>query len=196
MLIGDMLFVNKLRFGPHLPFTRVNLPGYADPQYDDIVVFVSPYQVEYPENPTPTVVKRVVGMEGDTVLSRGGVVIRNGDTLSARDGGMRRSDVGAVAPPIFSWQQRAELRGTRFGDPPATRTIDDWGPLLVPPGHFWMMGDNRHDSYDSRYYGFVPRGNVRGRPLFVYWSYDNEACDFPIHCFWRGRWSRLGHVFK
>ena len=116
--------------------------------------------------------------------------------LTARDSGMRSSDVGAVAPPIFAWHQRAELRGTRFGDPPATRTIDDWGPLLVPPGHYWMMGDNRHDSYDSRYYGFVPRANVRGRPLFVYWSYDNEACDFPIHCFWRGRWSRLGHVFK
>ncbi len=196
MLVGDMLFVNKLRFGPNLPFTRVNLPGYAEPTYDDIVVFVSPYQVEYPENPTPTVVKRLVAMGGDTILSRGGTVVRNGDSLPALDAGMRNAIAGGVAAPIFSWQRRAELRGSRFGEPPEVPTIDDWGPLVVPPGHFWMMGDNRHDSYDSRYYGFVPRANVRGRPLFVYWSYDNEACDFPIHCFWRGRWSRLGHVFK
>jgi signal peptidase I len=196
MLVGDMLFVNKLRFGPHLPFTSVNLPGYADPAYDDIVVFVSPYQIEHPENPTPIVVKRVIAMEGDTILSRGGTVIRNGDSLTVRDPGMRRADAGQLAPPIFSWHRRAELRGTRFGEPPATPTIDDWGPLLVPPSHMWMMGDNRHDSYDSRYYGFVPRANIRGRPLFVYWSYDNDACDFPIHCFWRGRWSRLGHVYR
>jgi signal peptidase I len=197
MLVGDMLFVNKLRFGPHLPFSSVNLPGYADPQHEDIVVFVSPYQFEYPDNPTPTVVKRVVGVGGDTVFSRGGTVFRNGEPVTARDDGLRKgAEVGAIAPPIFAWHRTAQVAGSRFGEPPATPTIDDWGPLLVPTGHYWMMGDNRHDSYDSRYYGFVPRANVRARPLFVYWSYDNDACDFPIHCFWRGRWSRLGHVFK
>jgi signal peptidase I len=195
MLIGDMLFVNKLRFGPHLPFTSVNLPGYADPERGDIVVFVSPYQAFNPQDPTPTVVKRVVGMPGDTILSRGGTVTIDGAaevrTVASQEGGL----AGGTADPAFAWQRRFEVAGSRFGPPPAQPTLDDWGPMVIPEGHYWMMGDNRYDSVDSRFYGFVPRENVRGRPLFVYWSYDNDACDFPIHCFWRGR-SRLGHVFR
>lgn len=196
MLVGDMLFVNKLRFGPHLPFTSVNLPGYADPERNDIVVFVSPYQWFTVGDQTPTVVKRVVGMPGDTILSRGGVVQVNGVATEPRPGPDDAGADGSFVHPAFDWQKRVQLAASRFGPAPAQPTLDEWGPLVIPDGHFWMMGDNRYNSVDSRYYGFVPRENVRGRPLFVYWSYNNDACDFPIHCFWRGRWSRLGHVFK
>jgi signal peptidase I len=195
MLVGDMLFVNKLRFGPHLPFTSVNLPGYADPERGDIVVFESPYQWFTAGDQTPTVVKRVVGMPGDTILSRGGVVQINGIEQERRGEGVEGVD-GTLVHPAFDWQKRVQLAESRFGGAAPQPTLDDWGPLVIPEGNYWMMGDNRHDSVDSRYYGFVPRANIRGRPLFVYWSYDNEACDFPIHCFWRGRWSRLGHVYR
>lgn len=198
MLIGDWLFVNKLRYGPHVPFTESNLPGYAEPQRGEIVVFVSPFQTDQPWDPTPTLVKRLIGMPGDTLHSRGGVVHINGvaQRLGYASGNPEAAALGAATSPLFAWQERIAVRGSRFGEPPAQPTLDDWGPLLIPEGNYWMMGDNRYDSKDSRYWGIVPRRNVRGRPLFVYYSYDPTDCDAPIPCFWNVRWSRLGHVFK
>jgi signal peptidase I len=197
LLVGDWLFVNKLRFGPNIPFTKVNLPGYAEPRRGDIVVFVSPYQSFNPDDPTPTVVKRLVGMGGDTIHARAGVVHINGEAqrqgyASGRAGGM----AGDHADPILLWQKQVELGGTRFGAPPAEPTIDDWGPFVIPEGHYWMMGDNRYDSIDSRFYGFVPRKNIRGRPLFVYYSYNADDSDRPLPAITDIRWTRLGTVIK
>ena len=78
LLVGDWLFVNKLAYGPHVPFTDINLPGYDDPERGDVVVFVSPNQVDQPEDPNPILVKRLVAVAGDTVWMRGGVVHVNG----------------------------------------------------------------------------------------------------------------------
>lgn len=198
MLVGDWLFVNKLRYGPHVPFTDTNLPGYAEPQRGEIVVFISPLQVDQPWDPTPILVKRLIGMPGDTLHSRAGVVHING--VAQRQGYANAdpaaASLGAATSSLFEWQRRLHVTGTRFGEPPAQSTLDDWGPLVVPEGYYWMMGDNRYDSKDSRYWGVVPRKNVRGRPLFVYYSYDADNCDAPIPCFWNVRWSRLGHVFR
>ncbi len=88
------------------------------------------------------------------------------------------------------------ITGSRFGEPPATPTLDDWGPLVVPDGHFWMMGDNRYNSKDSRYWGVVPRANVRGRPLFVYYSWNADDSDRPLPFLTDIRWSRIGHVLR
>src|SRR5215470_16262795 len=77
LLVGDWLFVNKLAYGPHVPFTHTNLPGYTDPKRGDVVVFVSPYQADEKErgnDPTPTLVKRLIGMPGDTIYMRSGLV--------------------------------------------------------------------------------------------------------------------------
>lgn len=197
MLIGDWLFVNKLRFGPNIPFTSVNLPGYADPRRGDIVVFVSPFQVFSPEDPTPTVVKRLIGMPGDTIHSREGVVHINGEPQ--RQGfatSLGGSMPGDLADPLLRWQQTVELKDSRFGPPPSTPTVDDWGPFVIPAGHYWMMGDNRHDSIDSRFYGFVPRRNIRGRPLFVYYSYNADDSDRPLPALTDIRWSRIGTVIR
>ncbi len=197
MLIGDWLFVNKLRYGPHVPFTRTNLPGYAEPERGEIVVFISPPQMDQPWDPTPILVKRLIGMPGDTLYSRAGVVHING--VPQRQGYGAGTATGAPpdeSHPLFVWQRTIALDSSRFGPVPEQVTLDDWGPLLVPAGHFWMMGDNRYNSKDSRYWGVVPRENVRGRPLFVYYSWNADDSDKPLPFLTDIRWSRIGHMIK
>lgn len=199
LLIGDWLFVNKLRYGPHIPFTRINLPGYADPARGEVVVFISPPQIDQPDDPTPILVKRLIGMPGDTLFSRAGVVHING--IPQRQGySASAASLGGASPdeqhPLFDWQKRVALSGTRFGPAPEQPTHDDWGPLVVPRDHYWMMGDNRYNSKDSRYWGFVPRANVRARPLFVYYSWNADDSDRPLPFLTDIRWSRIGHLIR
>jgi signal peptidase I len=98
--------------------------------------------------------------------------------------------------PLFEWQRKVQLRSSRFGAAPANPTHDSWGPLVVPAHSYFMMGDNRYNSKDSRYWGFVPRANIRGRPLFVYYSYDTErGLDF-FRAFTEVRWGRIGHRIR
>ncbi len=197
MLIGDWLFVNKLRYGPHVPFTDYNLPGYAEPQRGEIIVFKSPLQVDQPEDPTPTLVKRLIGMPGDTIYSREGVVHVNGQPQRLGFQTADRSGApGNEWHPLFEWQQRIALDSSRFGAAPRQPTLDDWGPLVIPAGYYWMMGDNRYQSKDSRYWGIVPRENVRGKPLFVYYSWNADDSDRPLPFLTDIRWSRIGHVFR
>ncbi len=197
MLIGDWLFVNKLRYGPHIPFTKINLPGYAEPQRGEIVVFISPLQIDQPEDPTPILVKRLIGMAGDTIYSRDGVVHINGAPQRL---GFQTADRSGTSGedwhPLFEWQRKIALDSSRFGEAPERPTLDNWGPLVIPAGHFWMMGDNRYQSKDSRYWGIVPRENVRGRPLFVYYSWNADDSDRPLPFLTDIRWSRIGHVLK
>ncbi len=187
--VGDFLFVTPLPYGPHLPFTPWNLPGFTDPKRGTINVYESPPQHFDPAmhgDSMPTVVKRIVAIPGDTIFMRQGVFSVNGieQRLAVVPGPGTSSP--SEASPLFAWQRRFELTGTRFGEPPATITHDDWGPLLVPAGHYFSLGDNRYNSIDARYYGFIPRHNLRGRPLFIYFSFDLDD--------WRLRWSRLGKV--
>ena len=200
LLVGDWLFVNKAVYGPHIPFTRTLLPGYADPQRGDVVVFESPYQADMAaagEKPTPTLVKRLVGMPGDTLYMREGLLYVNG--LPQRQGYAAAANPKGnpdETSPLMDWQHRIELPGTRFGAPPKTPMLDHWGPLLIPQKHYFMMGDNRYASKDSRFWGVVPRENVRGRPMFIYYSYNAEDSDRPLPFITDIRWSRLGHWIK
>ena len=201
LLVGDWLFVNKLVYGPHLPFTRTNLPGYSVPRRGDVVVFVSPYQPDMAANgegPTPTLVKRLVGMPGDTLYMREGLLYVNG--LPQRQGFAAASNPkgdGTQTSPLMDWQHKIELAGSRFGPPPRTPQLDRWGPLLLPSGNYFMMGDNRYESKDSRYWGTVPHANVRGKPMFVYYSYVPSAeSDRPLSFITDIRWKRLGHWIR
>jgi signal peptidase I len=200
LLVGDWLFVNKAIFGAHIPLTHTSLPAYREPRRGDVVVFVSPYQADEAgrgADPTPTLVKRLVGTPGDTLYMRTGVLHVNG--IAQRQGyGMTAQVDPAIANSVdgFDWQKQVGLKASRFGGAPAQPTHDNWGPIVVPPNEFFMMGDSRYNSKDSRYWGFVPRENVRGKPLFVYYSYNADDSDRPLPFITDIRWSRIGHWIK
>jgi signal peptidase I len=211
LMVGDWLFVNKLAYGPHIPLTKIHLPGYRTPQRGDVVVFVSPYQADEAArgaDPTPTLVKRLVGTPGDTLYMRNGMLYRNG--LEQRQGfGADANYKGIDAPdPAFAWEHSIEIKGSRFGAPPATPSHDNWGPLLIPKDRYFMMGDNRYCSKDGRYWGLVPKENLRGRPMFVYYSYRTSAnpeesgecnpdtSDRVLPFITDIRWGRLGHWIR
>jgi signal peptidase I len=197
LLAGDWLYVNKLRYGPHVPFTHRRLPGYAEPQRRDVVVFVSPPQDSAiritPNQITPMLVKRVIGMPGDTLYMRGGALFING---------VPEAPTLAIAPDpgfgseYFSRQRALEIRGSRFGDPPGSPSAHDWGPLVVPSDSYFMLGDNRDSSVDSRFYGPVPRANIRGTPIFIYYSYDTEEGLDHVRAVSEIRWRRIGTVIR
>jgi signal peptidase I len=200
LLVGDWLFVNKLVYGPHVPFTNFSFPGYAEPRRNDVAVFESPPQLDEAalgNDPTPTLVKRVVGVPGDTLYMRDDVLYVNGEREN-RDWIIAGASAGFgdFTSEAFDWQREFTITGSRFGPPPAQLTLVNWGPLVVPTGRFFMLGDNRHNSKDGRYWGLVPRENFRGRPLFVYYSYNADGSDRAWPFLTDIRWSRIGHRIK
>jgi signal peptidase I len=196
LLVGDWLFVNKLVYGPHVPLVDLRLPGYEEPRRGDVVVFVSPPQIDQPDDPTPTLVKRLWGTPGDTIFMRAGVLSINGVAYPQGPQFADNEQMPDDSNPLFDWQRRYALSASRFGGAPARPLHDNWGPLVVPPQHYFMMGDNRYNSKDSRYWGFVPRDNLRGRPLFVYYSYDPEAGLPYFRAITEIRWHRIGHWIR
>ncbi len=193
LLVGDWLFVNKLVYGPHVPFTNMSLPGYRDPGRGDVVVFKSPDQPDQPWDPNPTLVKRLVGMPGDTLYMRRGILFANGTRARENFAPASSDHVFDSIDPLFDWQKRVGLTSSRFGAAPAQPSHDNWGPIVVPPGHYFMMGDSRYNSKDSRYWSFVPRENIRGQPMFVYYAYNADDSDRPLPFLTDIRWGRIGH---
>jgi signal peptidase I len=201
LLVGDWLFVNKAIYGAHVPFSRASLPAYREPRRGDVVVFVSPFQADEDSlghDPTPTLVKRLVGTPGDTLYMRNAILYVNG--IAQRQGfgatPTVNPELANSVDPLFSWQKKVGLKASRFGPAPAQPTHDNWGPFVVPPSRLFMMGDSRYNSKDSRYWGFVPRENVRGKPLFVYYSYNADDSDRPLPMLTDIRWSRIGHWIR
>lgn len=186
LLVGDFLFVNKALYGAEVPFTHLHLPVVREPRRGDVIVFDS---VE-PETPDLKVVKRLVGVPGDTLWMEGGDLYRNGRRLE--EPWAIHTDPTRSEDPF----QRARMRDWQLkylvGRDPDTYEPDlhDWGPIVVPPDSFFVMGDNRDSSYDSRYWGFLPRENVRGRPIVIYFSYDPSSYK-PLPFFSAIRWHRL-----
>jgi signal peptidase I len=183
LLEGDFLFVNKFIYGAKVPFTPWHLPEIREPRRGDIVVFDSPLE---PIN----VVKRLIGAAGDTLQMVHGAVIRNGVRLN--EPYARNLDPDATAGPAYraqmrDWQVRYLARKDTAGYAP---DLHDWGPVVVPKDSLFVMGDNRDSSYDSRYWGFLPRGNVRGTPLFIYYSYDMRSWR-PLPAVTSIRWARI-----
>jgi signal peptidase I len=162
LLIGDYLLVDKAHFGHSRTWGRL-LP-YRPIQRQDIIVF------RYPVNPHQHFVKRVVAVPGDHVRLVDKHVYVNG---------VRQNDSYAIFRSPWHDNFRDEFPdGGLYGDRNSAawfkqaRKLTEDGELIVPEGSYFVLGDNRDDSYDSRYWGFVPRENVVGRPLMIYWSMD------------------------
>jgi signal peptidase I len=183
LLVGDFLFVNKALYGAELPLIHTHLPAFREPRLDDIVVFDSRTEAGV------KVVKRVVGMPGDTLQMKNAILYRNG--IAQHEPYIEHVDSlgDTSAPEMRQWQLGFVLPSVNKDTYRPTR--DNWGPLAVPAGKYFVMGDNRDNSYDSRYWGFVGRDVIRGRPLFIYYSFDHDS--------WRAlpfltaiRWGRIG----
>ena len=182
LLIGDHLLVNKFIFGPTpLAIGRAVLP-VRQIRRGDIIVF------KYPDQPDRDLIKRVIGLPGETVELRNKKVYVNGQ-------GINEPYVHFLTPP-----------STAFQEVTSSDVLENYGPVTVPPDQYFVMGDNRDNSEDSRYWGFLPRNNVKGKALIIYWSYESGREDYIdegyvasakrlgsvfVHFFTRTRWERL-----
>ena len=184
LLVGDFLFVNKALYGAEVPFTGRRLPAVREPKRGDILVFDSV------EEEGMKVVKRLIGMPGDTLSMVEGDLFRNG--VKVDEPWAIRSDPNKSEEPMQRGKMRQWQLPHLVGRDPTTYQPDlhDWGPIVVPADSFFMMGDNRDSSYDGRYWGFLPRLNVRGKPLIVYFSYDKNSYK-PLPFLSAIRWGRL-----
>lgn len=146
LLIGDHILVNKFIYGTKLPFSDKRILVFRKPQRGDIIVF------KYPEDPSRDFIKRVIAVEGDVIESRHKVIYVNGQP---------------VKEPYIQHTDNS----TR---PAGIEPRDNFGPYIVPKGKYFMMGDNRDQSYDSRYWGYVDLKEIRGKALIIYWSWDGK----------------------
>ncbi len=170
LLVGDFLLVNKVIYSPGGIFQRL-LP-YRDPEHGDVVVF------RFPLDPEDYVVKRVIGVPGDRIHLSGGVVYRNGTAVR---------EPYAVYETAYHDLFRDNFPAGTYTDPgvdtrwwTALRSATENGDVVVPAGSYFVMGDNRNHSRDSRYWGFVPRSAILGRPFVIYFSLrEPSATDMP-----------------
>jgi signal peptidase I len=144
LLIGDHILVNKFIYGTKIPFTDRRILVFKKPERGDIIVF------KYPENPKKDFIKRVIGTGGDVIEERNKTVYVNRKAL------------------IEPYVQHTDSVIRPGGNDPR----DSFGPLIVPKGEIFVMGDNRDQSYDSRYWGFVDLKEIKGKALIIYWSWD------------------------
>lgn len=203
LLIGDHLLVNKFVFADHGGWWSRLLP-YRDIRRDDVVVFKFPGTENESEEPGEHFVKRVIGIPGDHIRIARRRVFVNGKEITEPYVHHTYGDEprpGDSFPP----QSADELSGATLSwDEEIQGYVKD-GELVVPEGHYFVMGDNREQSWDSRFWGFVPRQLITGRPLFVYWSYEtprgeylqnsladrlSQTLDLAVHFFTKTRWSR------
>ena len=179
ILEGDRVFVNKLAYDLKVPFTTLHLAEWSNPQRGDIVVFFSPHDGQ-------RLVKRVIGLPGDTIELQNNVIILNGQPVEYEP--LAKEFLPHLAPAdregrVFATEQLPGQAHAVAGNPavPARRSF---APYRVPEGHYFMMGDNRDDSFDSRYYGPVNRKEIIGRATAVVLSFDKQH-------YWLPRWQRF-----
>jgi len=182
LLIGDFLFVNKALYGAEIPIIHKHLPAFREPERGEIIVFDSVEE-------DIKVVKRLIGVPGDTLAMEHGRLIRNGKFVS--EPYVLHQDPLPSADPFMRQRMRQWQLPYLVGNPDTYRPdLQDWGPIVVPSDSYFVMGDNRDNSHDSRMWGFLPRINVRGHPLLVYFSYDQTSWR-PLPFLTDVRWKRI-----
>jgi signal peptidase I len=160
LLIGDHILVSKFNYGVKLPFIRSTLIPIGTPNRGDIVVFI------YPEDRSKDFIKRLIGLPGDTIEIRNKKILLNG----------------------LPWSDTHGVYVDNVIIPGSVQPRDNFGPVKVPEGSIFVMGDNRDESYDSRFWGFVNMKDVLGKALIIYWSWNQENT-------WV-RWGRTGTILK
>lgn len=165
LLVGDHLLVNKFIYGVKIPIVRKLIVPITDPKRGDIIVFI------YPNDRTKDYIKRVIGVAGDKIEIRNKNILINDQPYQDAFG--IYSD-NAVYPAVM--QPR-----------------DNFGPVVVPKGSLFVMGDNRDESADSRFWGFVDLRDVEGKALIIYWSWNSDERNTLVH---KIRWDRLGKVLN
>lgn len=166
--IGDHLLVNKFIYGVKFPLTGTVLIPWKDPKRDDVVVF------KFPKDRSLDYIKRVVGVAGDTIEMKDKQLYVNGEAN--------------INPHVHNTDTRIMPAN---GGP-----RDNMGPVKVPEGYIFVMGDNRDNSYDSRFWGFVPLNDVLGKAMILYWSWDLNKSLISIDRFTSIRWSRIGDIVR
>ena len=164
--IGDHLLVNKFIYGVKLPVTGTVVIPWKKPARDDIVVF------KYPKDRSTDYIKRVVGVAGDTIEIKNKQVYVNGQAV-------KNSHIQFTDKNIM---------------PAGAGPRDNMGPVKVPENKIFVMGDNRDNSYDSRFWGFVPLKDVLGKAFILYWSWDLQKPLISLDRFTSIRWSRIGDI--
>ena len=205
LLVGDHLFVNKLAYGPKIPFTDLRLPGWREPERGDVVVFevarpvgeggrrtIQPVDRAPDGTPTEDFVKRLVGMPGDKVTLRNGQVFINDELLRYTPSGEFFEDAGQAM--AVTYEDLGSCRHAVLDDPRANRL--DRGTWIVEEGRYFMVGDNRDNSNDSRAWGSVREEDFKGPAFVLYWSWDvngNMLSFFnPVNWFTaEKRWDRV-----
>jgi signal peptidase I len=151
LLVGDYILVNKFLYGPEVPLTDHRLPGLRSPTRGDIIVF------KYPQDEKRDFIKRIIGTPGDTVQVRGEQVFVNGKALV-------EPYVRKLDGPLGERGSHSTYCGYAYG----------CEPTVVPADSYFVMGDNRNNSQDSRYWGFVRREKIKGKAFLIYWSWDGD----------------------
>lgn len=181
LLVGDFLVLSKSAYGATIPGTGLQLPGYTEPRRGDVVVFRGHHE-------PIDLVKRLVGLPGDTLYMRGGQLFING--VRADGDYVRHTDPGSDGfHPWMTWQEEFLVDTVDVESYRPTR--DDWGPIVVPPDRYFVLGDNRDESLDSRYWGFVDPSELKGKAVLLYFSFDRDRLG-SIPFFTQVRWDRIG----
>ncbi|MBO1924125.1 MULTISPECIES: signal peptidase I [Thiomicrorhabdus] len=166
--IGDFIAVNKFAYGIKLPVVQTKIIPLGEPERGDVVVF------KYPNDPDVDYIKRVVGLPGDTVSYIERTLFINGKAVEMKALGLYRgNDSGAVMNDAQIVQESFDngVSHQILLDP--DKTSVDMGPVTVPEGHYFMVGDNRDHSNDSRFWGFVPEENLKGKAFGIWMNWDN-----------------------
>lgn len=158
LLVGDHILVNKFTYGVKIPFVRKTLIPVGEPKQGDVIVFI------YPEDRSKDFIKRVIAVGGETVQIKNKQISVNGV--------LYRDSAGVYVDEHII--------------PGSMQPRDNFGPVRVPSGHLFVMGDNRDQSYDSRFWGFVDLKDVMGKAFIIYWSWDGDGRSV--------RWSRIGKI--